>query len=85
VLKVYPHNPDTLKVLGALYSNYSSIESNSEKPIAKERREKAKTYLTKADELLPGDLDVLFELAMLLQKTEFHVSLEFELKVESSF
>ena len=46
------------------------MSNATEKTLAKERAEKSRVYLTKASELLPDDLDVLVDLAILQQRTE---------------
>lgn len=73
VLKIQPNSVDTLKVLGALYARSSASEA-TEKGVAAERKEKARNYLKKASELAPDDIDVLLDLAVLLQRSEFGVS-----------
>lgn len=74
MLKVHPNNVDTLKVLGALYARSSASEV-TEKKLAAERKEKARKYLMKVSELTPDDIDVQLDLAVLLQRSEFNVSL----------
>jgi tetratricopeptide (TPR) repeat protein len=75
VLKVQPNSVDTLKVLGALYAR-SSVAEATEKGMAAERKEKARNYLKKASELAPEDIDISLDLAVLLQRSEFSVSIK---------
>lgn len=73
VLKIQPNNVDTLKVLGALYARLS-VSDSAEKKQAAERKEKAKSYLSKAAELSSEDLDIALDLAVLLQRSDFNVT-----------
>ncbi|KAI6175560.1 RNA polymerase-associated protein CTR9-like protein [Aphelenchoides bicaudatus] len=74
VLKIQPNNIETLRVLGALYARSSTSEA-TEKNLALERKEKAQNYLKKAAELCPDDIDVLLDLAVLLQRSDFKSAL----------
>ncbi|KAJ1355322.1 hypothetical protein KIN20_012666 [Parelaphostrongylus tenuis] len=59
VLKSMPNNIDTLKVLGALYAHTD--------PGNTERQEKAREMLTKVLDANPNDVEVLIDLAQLLE------------------
>ncbi|CAD5235236.1 unnamed protein product [Bursaphelenchus xylophilus] len=67
VLKAYPDNSDVLKILGALYARQSE-KDNLPQEIVEERRRKAREYLQKAAKNNPDDLEILIDLAVLLQR-----------------
>ncbi|CAD5227826.1 unnamed protein product [Bursaphelenchus okinawaensis] len=70
VLKMYPENSDVLKILGALYAKQSEKEGLPE-DVVDERRKKAKDYLKKAAKNSPEDMEVLIDLAVLLQRFDY--------------
>jgi TPR repeat protein len=71
---VQSNNADSLKILGTLYARSSASET-AEKSVAAERKEKARQYLMKAAELTPDDFTISIDLAVLLQRSDFAVSL----------
>ncbi|VDL77424.1 unnamed protein product [Nippostrongylus brasiliensis] len=67
VLKAMPNNVDTMKVLAALYAHTD--------PGNQERQEKAREMLTKVLEVCPNDVEVLIDLAQLLEGVDPQKSL----------
>ncbi|KAK6057488.1 putative ATP synthase F1, epsilon subunit [Cooperia oncophora] len=67
VLKVMPNNIDTMKVLSALYAHTDAGNQ--------ERQEKARDMLTKVLEAMPNDVEVLIDLAQLLEGVDPQKSL----------
>ncbi|KAE9416876.1 hypothetical protein Angca_004307 [Angiostrongylus cantonensis] len=67
VLKSMPNNMDTMKVLAALYAHTDSGNA--------ERQEKAREMLTKVLEVFPNDVEVLIDLAQLLEGVDPQKSL----------
>ncbi|VDK53795.1 unnamed protein product, partial [Cylicostephanus goldi] len=67
VLKSMPNNVDTMKVLAALYAHTD--------PGNHERQDKARDMLTKVLEATPNDVEVLIDLAQLLEGVDPHKSL----------
>ncbi|VDM39381.1 unnamed protein product [Toxocara canis] len=72
VLKLYPSNYDTLKVLGSLYAHSEPAEPKEKA----ERRRKAKELLKKAVEMCPDDVEALIEFAQLTESSDPQASLE---------
>ncbi|VDM54221.1 unnamed protein product [Angiostrongylus costaricensis] len=67
VLKSMPNNMDTMKVLAALYAHTDSGNA--------ERQEKAREMLTKVLEVFPNDVEVLIDLAQLLEGVDPQASI----------
>ncbi|MFH4984632.1 hypothetical protein AB6A40_011341 [Gnathostoma spinigerum] len=72
VLKVYPQNYDTLKVLGSLYAHSEPTDPNERI----ERRNKARELLKKVVDLCPDDIEALIDLAQLTENTDPKNSLD---------
>uniref|UniRef100_A0A915ALZ8 RNA polymerase-associated protein CTR9-like protein n=3 Tax=Parascaris univalens TaxID=6257 RepID=A0A915ALZ8_PARUN len=72
VLKLYPSNYDTLKVLGSLYAHSEPAEQQEKI----ERRKKAKEMLKKVVEMCPEDVEALIELAQLTESSDPQASLD---------
>jgi len=58
VLKAYPNNYETMKILGSLYAQSEDFE----------KQEAAKKHLKKVTELYPDDVEAWIELAQLLER-----------------
>jgi RNA polymerase-associated protein CTR9 len=63
VLKAYPENYESLKVLGSLYASTN-------------KKERAFIYLKRATELHPDDPETWVELAQLLEIDNYHDALD---------
>lgn len=66
VLKLYPTNYDTLKMLGSLYA-HSEPANQKER---NERRDKARSILKKVMEMCPDDVEALIDWAQLVENID---------------
>lgn len=65
VLKAYPNNYETMKILGSLYAGSDD----------QEKRDTAKSHLKKVTEQYPDDVEAWIELAQILEQTDIQNAL----------
>ncbi|KAM9302261.1 RNA polymerase-associated protein CTR9 homolog [Gastrophryne carolinensis] len=65
VLKAYPNNYETMKILGSLYAGSED----------QEKRDTAKSHLKKVTEQYPDDVEAWIELAQILEQTDIQNAL----------
>ncbi|VDN57955.1 unnamed protein product [Dracunculus medinensis] len=79
VLKLYPTNYDTLKMLGSLYA-HSEPANQKER---NERRDKARSILKKVMEMCPDDVEALIDWAQLVENIDPQRSLDAYIKASN--
>uniref|UniRef100_A0A0N5AFT6 TPR_REGION domain-containing protein n=1 Tax=Syphacia muris TaxID=451379 RepID=A0A0N5AFT6_9BILA len=72
VLKVFPNNYDTLKVLGSLYAHSDPADQKEKET----RRQKAKEILKKVVDMCPDDIEALIDYAQLIENINPQGSLD---------
>lgn len=73
MLKVFPNNYDTLKVLGSLYAHSEPADQKEKET----RRQKAKEVLKKVVDMFPDDIEALIDYAQLIENSNPQVNLMF--------